>query len=97
MWEIDFSRPVYQFWPENRGASKNPPVGSNRNRRAQKVRDQMCDQTLAEVENECVRSIFWYRTVPYRTTKYFFRGRFLRPHKTVCTIGHQLFVPYCPV
>ena len=31
MCEIDLSGPVYQFWPENHGASKNLAVGSNRN------------------------------------------------------------------
>ena len=60
MWETHFYAQKYQFWPENCGASKNPPVGSNRNYRAQKVAGKACDQTFAEVENECVRSIFWY-------------------------------------
>ena len=62
MWEIDFLGPVYQFWPKNHGASKNPPVGSNRKYRAQKVAGKKCDQICGVFENECVRSIF---RVPY--------------------------------
>ena len=82
MCEIDFSRPVHQFWPKNRGASKNPPVGSNRNCQAQKVAGKKCNQNLAEVENECVRSIFWYGGGPG-----WVRGGRLNPNPKFLTSG----------
>ena len=58
MWEIDFLGPVYQFWPKNHGASKNPPVGSQGLFSVLPIRSRNCKQTLADVKNECVRPIF---------------------------------------
>ena len=46
------------FGPENRGASKNLPVGSQGLFSVLPIRSRNCKQTFGDVENECVRPIF---------------------------------------
>ena len=58
MCETHFYAQKYHFWPENRGASKNSPVGSQGLFSVLPIRSRNCKQTLADVKNECVRPIF---------------------------------------